>query len=123
MNGCGATECGSGSTLVGRSSAGPRPTVDHRIAASSPGNSLRGAGDRLGHHCEIVTIRGNSYRVWHHADLHRALGAPRQDLAHQRSRTRVKEGAGDLTARPSAPSPVCNSSPVKVRNSVPVLTA
>lgn len=31
--------------------------------------------DRLVHHCHIVNIRGNSYRMRHHADLHRALGS------------------------------------------------
>ena len=33
--------------------------------------------DRLVHHCHIVNIRGNSYRMRHHAELNRALGAPR----------------------------------------------
>lgn len=47
--------------------------------------------DRLVHHCHIVNIRGNSYRMRHHADLHRALGAPRADTPHQRTRARTKE--------------------------------
>jgi DNA replication protein DnaC len=29
--------------------------------------------DRLVHHCHIVNIRGNSYRMRHHTDLHRTL--------------------------------------------------
>jgi IstB-like ATP binding protein len=29
--------------------------------------------DRLVHHCHIVTIRGNSYRMRQHADLWHAL--------------------------------------------------
>ena len=29
--------------------------------------------DRLVHHCHIVNIRGNSYRMRHHADLRSAL--------------------------------------------------
>jgi DNA replication protein DnaC len=29
--------------------------------------------DRLVHHCHIVNIRGNSYRMRHHADLQRQL--------------------------------------------------
>jgi hypothetical protein len=29
--------------------------------------------DRLVHHCHIVTIRGNSYRMRQHTDLWRAL--------------------------------------------------
>ena len=41
--------------------------------------------DRLVHHCHIVNIRGNSYRMRQHAELHRelhrALGAPRHPPA------------------------------------------
>jgi DNA replication protein DnaC len=37
--------------------------------------------DRLVHHCHIVNIRGNSYRMRHHTDLTRALGAPRHPPA------------------------------------------
>ncbi len=32
--------------------------------------------DRLVHHCHIVNIRGNSYRMRHHADLQRLLTPP-----------------------------------------------
>jgi DNA replication protein DnaC len=32
--------------------------------------------DRLGHHCHLVNIRGNSYRMRHHADLQRQLTPP-----------------------------------------------
>ena len=32
--------------------------------------------DRILHHCHIVTIRGNSYRLCHHADLRSALRGP-----------------------------------------------
>jgi DNA replication protein DnaC len=52
--------------------------------------------DRLVHHCHIVNIRGNSYRMRHHAELHRALGSPRSpDRADTppRSRARAKEAA------------------------------
>ncbi len=31
--------------------------------------------DRLVHHCHIVNIRGNSYRMKNHADLYAALRA------------------------------------------------
>lgn len=31
--------------------------------------------DRLLHHCHIVSIRGNSYRMRHHTELYRALAA------------------------------------------------
>jgi DNA replication protein DnaC len=37
--------------------------------------------DRLVHHCHIVNIRGNSYRMRHHQDLHGALGTPRHPPA------------------------------------------
>jgi DNA replication protein DnaC len=47
--------------------------------------------DRLVHHCHIVNIRGNSYRMRHHADLHRVLGAPRPGTHQQRTRSRTKE--------------------------------
>ena len=32
--------------------------------------------DRLLHHCHIVNIRGNSYRMRHHQDLWRSLSSP-----------------------------------------------
>jgi DNA replication protein DnaC len=50
--------------------------------------------DRLVHHCHIVNIRGNSYRMRHHAELHRALGTPRQatrPYTPPRTRSRTKE--------------------------------
>jgi DNA replication protein DnaC len=43
--------------------------------------------DRLVHHCHIVNIRGNSYRMRHHTELHRALGAPRHPPAGRPQRT------------------------------------
>ena len=43
--------------------------------------------DRLVHHCHIVNIRGNSYRMRHHQDLHRALGTPRHPPARSPQRT------------------------------------
>lgn len=52
--------------------------------------------DRLVHHCHIVNIRGNSYRMRHHTELHRALDPSRQASARdpQRgSRSRSKEAA------------------------------
>src|SRR5882672_7269122 len=52
--------------------------------------------DRLVHHCHIVNIRGNSYRMRHHAELHRALGTPRTAARADtppRSRSRRKEAA------------------------------
>ena len=36
--------------------------------------------DRLVHHCHIVNIRGNSYRMRHHAEVSASLRAPRERL-------------------------------------------
>ena len=50
--------------------------------------------DRLVHHCHIVNIRGNSFRMRHHTDLHRALGSTRQATPRDTprpSRSRRKE--------------------------------
>ncbi|MHB0948183.1 MAG: IS21-like element helper ATPase IstB [Gemmatimonadaceae bacterium] len=50
--------------------------------------------DRLVHHCHIVNIRGNSYRLRHHQELGRALGSPRHPPAGpppRRSASRPKE--------------------------------
>lgn len=47
--------------------------------------------DRLVHHCHIVNIRGNSYRMRHHAEVSAALDAQRGDLkppSRPRRRTR-----------------------------------
>jgi hypothetical protein len=33
--------------------------------------------DRLLHHCHIVSIRGNSYRMRHHTELYRTLQPPK----------------------------------------------
>lgn len=52
--------------------------------------------DGLVHQCHIVNIRGNSYRMRHHTELHRALGTPRQTTRADtppRSRVRAKEAA------------------------------
>jgi DNA replication protein DnaC len=43
--------------------------------------------DRLVHHCHIVNIRGNSYRMRHHQELHRTMGAPRHPSARNPQRT------------------------------------
>jgi DNA replication protein DnaC len=44
--------------------------------------------DRLVHHCHIVNIRGNSYRMRHHTELHRTLGVSRRPPAGSREPTR-----------------------------------
>jgi DNA replication protein DnaC len=48
--------------------------------------------DRLVHHCHIVNIRGNSYRMRHHRELHSALSPAPQDKP-PRPRSRASEGA------------------------------
>lgn len=45
--------------------------------------------DRLVHHCHIVNIRGNSYRLRHHAELHRVLATG--STPHGRKRLDAKE--------------------------------
>jgi DNA replication protein DnaC len=51
--------------------------------------------DRLLHHCHIVNIRGNSYRMRHHAELSRALlpstADENKDTVKRRSRTRKEK--------------------------------
>ncbi len=43
--------------------------------------------DRLVHHCHIVNIRGNSYRMRHHAEVTAAMHTPRE-LAEPSARPR-----------------------------------
>jgi DNA replication protein DnaC len=48
--------------------------------------------DRLLHHCHIVNIRGNSYRVRHHSDLWRSLpGESASASTPKRKGSRAKE--------------------------------
>src|SRR5215216_7729352 len=52
--------------------------------------------DRLVHHCHIVNIRGNSYRMRHHAKLRSALHPPQSvagvpDRSLQKRRPRRQE--------------------------------
>ena len=50
--------------------------------------------DRLVHHCHIVTIRGNSYRMRQHTDLWQTLHAPQDpDPAPTRRRRARQEAA------------------------------
>jgi DNA replication protein DnaC len=50
--------------------------------------------DRLVHHCHIVTIRGNSYRMRQHTDLWQSLQAPQDpDTAPTRRRRARQEAA------------------------------
>ena len=48
--------------------------------------------DRLVHHCHLVTIRGNSYRMRQHTELWQALHAPPEpDSASRRRRSARQE--------------------------------
>jgi DNA replication protein DnaC len=51
--------------------------------------------DRLVHHCHVVNIRGNSYRMRHHADLRSALTSH----SGNRSRTSLKQRPGQSSRR------------------------
>jgi hypothetical protein len=42
--------------------------------------------DRLVHHCHLVTIRGNSYRMRHHTELWQAVHAPPEPESTSRRR-------------------------------------
>jgi DNA replication protein DnaC len=55
--------------------------------------------DRLVHHCHIVNIRGNSYRMRHHQDLGRTLGAPRPSGA--RTPQPPKRSGSTVEVRPA----------------------
>lgn len=54
--------------------------------------------DRLVHHCHIVNIRGNSYRMKSHAELYRSLGAQRSTTAVQGSSTPTRSRRKEATA-------------------------
>jgi hypothetical protein len=49
--------------------------------------------DRLVHHCHIVTIRGNSYRMRQHTDLWHALHTTDPETTSNRRRRPRQEGA------------------------------
>ena len=53
--------------------------------------------DRLLHHCHIVNIRGNSYRMRHHQDLWRSLSSPTaEEDRSQPKRTRRRREAATI---------------------------
>jgi len=60
--------------------------------------------DRLVHHCHIVTIRGNSYRMRQHTDLWHALHTT-QDPEPTTGRRRALVRSGDGLRL--VPSPIC----------------
>ena len=53
--------------------------------------------DRLLHHCHILNIRGNSYRMRHHQDLWRSLSSPTaEEESSQPKRTRRRREAATI---------------------------
>ena len=53
--------------------------------------------DRVLHHCHLVNIRGNSYRMREHTALHRALQSDVQDSEAGRPPRRSRAGNGNRT--------------------------
>ena len=49
--------------------------------------------DRLLHHCHVVNIRGNSYRMRHHSDLWHALNSPAPHADESPKKTPKRKGA------------------------------
>ena len=47
--------------------------------------------DRLVHHCHLVTIRGNSYRMRQHTELWQALHAPPEPESASRRRRAARQ--------------------------------
>ena len=60
--------------------------------------------DRLVHHCHLVTIRGNSYRMRQHTELWQALHATPGARAGVPPAARSSGGRDDLRL---VPSPIC----------------
>ena len=58
--------------------------------------------DRLVHHCHLVTIRGNSYRMRQHTELWQTLHAPQDPEPARRRRRRPSGGRDDLRLVPSS---------------------
>ena len=52
--------------------------------------------DRLVHHCHIVTIRGNSYRMRQHTDLWQTLHAPQDPAPAPTRRRRARQEAATI---------------------------
>jgi len=52
--------------------------------------------DRLLHHCHVVAVRGNSYRMRHHTDLFPALTPPQDEETPQPRRRKARQEAQTL---------------------------
>jgi len=71
--------------------------------------------DRLVHHCHIVNIRGNSYRMGQHADLQRLLSPTASPPPHPRRRLARLLKRGDQVGPGSRSRPVARSGPRRWR--------
>lgn len=72
------------------------PAVDDAYAPlPTQGEAIRADVDGLVHHCHLVTIRGNSYRLRQHTELWQTLHAP-QDPEPAADATRVRDPAARL---------------------------
>jgi hypothetical protein len=58
--------------------------------------------DRLVHHCHLVTIRGNSYRMRQHTELWQTLHAPQDPEPRRAAPPRSSGGRDDLRLVPSS---------------------
>ena len=54
--------------------------------------------DRLVHHCHIVNIRGNSYRMRHHTELCKALHSPPSEPSSSHPRPRRRKHKENTTS-------------------------
>jgi len=45
--------------------------------------------DRLLHHCHVVNIRGNSYRMTHHTELYKVLNFNQSESAEEVSTAKM----------------------------------
>ena len=64
--------------------------------------------DRLVHHCHIVTIRGNSYRMRQHTDLWHALHTTKIPNRPPPAAARLSGGGDDLRLVPSSNCQIFN---------------
>ena len=65
--------------------------------------------DRVLHHCHIVNIRGNSYRMREHQDLVRSAAEDRRDGFGQLAPASTRRLGWPSVATLPAPSPTCES--------------
>ena len=76
----------AGSRYLSRNSSARVPILGDDVMAAA-------LIDRLVHHCHIVTIRGNSYRMRQHTDLWQALHTSDPEPSANRRRRPRQEAA------------------------------